>query len=152
MKLTITTDMQQPSDEDLQSLERDLGSTLPAPYRRFLREYNGGTPVPGVFGFIQDGRENNSTVREFFCVTGEGANSVRSVLETYKNRVPKGLLPVASDPCGNLVCLGISGGERGQVYFWDHDYESEEDEAPDSSNVYLVSNDFDTFLSSLSTL
>jgi hypothetical protein len=40
---------------------------------------------------------------------------------TYQDRLPPGLLPVAEDPGGNLLLLGVADARRG-VFAWDHEH------------------------------
>lgn len=62
-------------------------------------------------------------------------------------RLPPDTMPIARDPFGNLVLLGLHGKCCGNVYFWDH--EREPDGQPDRSNVELVADSFDRFLRGL---
>ena len=61
-------------------------------------------------------------------------------------------IPIADDPGGNAICLGMSGNERGKVYFWDHEMEADEGDEPTFENVYLVAESFASFLKSLKDL
>jgi len=75
---------------------------------------------------------------------GEHSN-LEKYLVTYSERIPKNLFPIAHDPGGNLIVIGLSGTEQNKVYFWDHEREADDYE-PDMSNVHLLANDFDEFL------
>src|SRR5689334_3493628 len=39
------------TEQDILSLELKVGATLPADYRQFLLDYNGGVPEPACFDF-----------------------------------------------------------------------------------------------------
>jgi hypothetical protein len=60
----------------------------------------------------------------FETVFAIGANSDWDPLvlleSTYASRLPDHLLPVGSDPGGNLLLLGVA--ERAGVYVWDHEH------------------------------
>ncbi|MEI2330568.1 SMI1/KNR4 family protein, partial [Priestia megaterium] len=58
--------------------------------------------------------------------------------------VEAGFMPIADDPSGNQICIGISKQYFGQVYHWDHCEETEEME-----NIYFLSNSFNDFLNCL---
>ena len=53
-------------------------------------------------------------------------------------------MPIADDPSGNQICIGISKQYFGQVYHWAHCEETEEME-----NIYFLSNSFNDFLNCL---
>ena len=38
-----------------------------------------------------------------------------------RERIPEGVLPIAHDAGGNLVCLDVAGKFPGSVWFWDHE-------------------------------
>ena len=47
-------------------------------------------------------------------------DALRQFTDTYANRLPRQLLPVGTDPGGNLLLLGAA--ERAGVYAWDHEH------------------------------
>lgn len=56
------------------------------------------------------------------------------------------------DPFGNAICLGISGNERGKVYFWDHEMEPDDDwdgRLETAGNVQLIADSFTEFVAGL---
>jgi hypothetical protein len=143
-----------PSDRvagDVESLIRQfetlIGARLPEEYREFLLEYGGAflddiyeAPItePGHLG-------EYACPRGFFGFYKPDARGVRHSLDLprnysgYKNRIRYGLVPIAHAIGGNLICLAVSGSDRGAVYYWDHE----------TNDVWLVSNSFDEFLSNL---
>ena len=145
--MQVTEPHEPPLTEDrLRSAERQLGLELPDSYRRFLLAANGGRPKPSRFA-LPDGRRDS--VDWFLGIhDGEGDNLV-GYASTYRDRVPSDLLPIAHDPGGNLVCLGVAGTRLGQVFFWDHEREAEEGEPATYENVVLLAPDLDTFLDAL---
>jgi anti-sigma B factor antagonist len=54
------------------------------------------------------------------------------------------------DPGGNLICLGVSGPDRGRVYFWDHECEPDPDEwdgrVETAGNIHPITRSFAEFL------
>ncbi|MEO7734310.1 MAG: SMI1/KNR4 family protein [Kofleriaceae bacterium] len=77
---------------------------------------------------------------------GEFSNLERTI-KLMGDRFPEDTLPIACDPFGNVVLIGLSGDKRGKVYFWDHENEAEG--GPDWSNIDLVADSFDSFMSGL---
>jgi hypothetical protein len=63
------------------------------------------------------------------------------------------LIWIADDPFGNAICLGISGGHRGKVFFWNHENEPDPDDWDGSvetaGNIDLLANSFSEFISGL---
>lgn len=134
-------------EAELSNYERKLGLQLPSDYRKFLLEFNGGSPRPNCFNF--KGGNTGSQVLSFF---GFGSfYNVLEELETYNGRLPKRFFPVAAEAGGNLLCISLSGEDAGSIYFWDHELEADlsQGQTPDSvSNTILVADSFSEFLDS----
>ena len=142
----------------LTALERKLGIELPEEYRRFLLLHNGGKPAPAGFHYEDEtGQYTDSQVDRFLSVhEGKLANFADDFI-TYKvdeKRMPDRLVPIATDPGGNVVCISVAGRDRGAIYFWDHEHEmdaaDEEEGEPGESNVHLIADSFGEFLALLS--
>lgn len=146
--MTEILDANQKLDEaTVAQLEDSLRIKLPAPYRKFLMEYNGGRPSLPRFEF--KGSTKGSSVGWFLGIHDKKYNNLPKYLETYRGRIPSNFFPVAHDPGGNLICISVAGADRGRVYFWDHERESEDGALPDYSNVILIAGSFDEFLRDL---
>lgn len=128
------------------AIEKRLGGELLADYLDFLVKWNGGRPKPSVFAFQEMGRTTNSEVQCFFGVCDDRNYGLRRNLDIYEGRIPTGYCPIACDPLGNLLLLGVVGSSRGAVYFWDHERETGE---PTMANMSKVANCFTEFLSIL---
>jgi len=146
--VTLTINKPPTEETRVSALENQLGRTLPAEYREFLLRYNGGKPKPGIFRFaLRNGRNTDSRVHWFLSLyEGEFSNLERNI-DTFRGRLPADMLPIADDPFGNIVLLGLHGDVRGKVYFWDH--EAEPDSQPDWSNIDLIADSFDSFMRAL---
>jgi len=130
----------------IDEFERYLGMSLPADYRRFLLEHNGGQPTPHSF-LIND--KQGSDIVDFFL--GLKAEKLAFSLEEYakhrKDHLPSNLISIARDPFRNVICLSLAGTDVGKVYFSDADFGVVG--APDYSNLYLLADSFDEFMSKL---
>ena len=116
------------SVDRLEAFERSLGTALPAPYRRHLSKHNGG---------YVDGARRLCLLHHVFGVhDGPAWAQFRDRAKAYGGLVPSRLLPIADDPGGNLICLSLSGPDRGAVYFWDH----ESGASPEQSLTLLAPN------------
>jgi cell wall assembly regulator SMI1 len=139
------------SPEDMAAAEKrlaELGHHLPPSYKAFLAEHDGGEPVKDRFTFEIEGRTAASRVQEFLGVApvpAPGANLVMTAA-IVTNRVPAGVLPIAPDEVGNLVCLDGREGRDGPVLFWDHEYEGD---PPDEVNLYEIAPNLQTFIDGL---
>jgi cell wall assembly regulator SMI1 len=128
------------SEESIQRLERHTGRPLPPGYREFLRQHDGG-PLD----------LNDKAVNEIFGL-GDDVPDFASMwdnLETYRERVPAWLLPVADDSFGNLFTISLRSRDEGSVWFWDHENEADEGEPPTEDNIRLVAPDWPAFLNAL---
>lgn len=123
-------------EEKLATIEQQMGEPLPVDYRMFLLTHNGGVPEPGGFTFIIEGQEQEETsVIEYFFSVREGKSinitrgewePLEAVWKDYQKEMGEeiSVLPIAKDPCGNLICLGYGSYDiKGHVYFFDHELE-----------------------------
>lgn len=134
------------TNSELEEFEHGLTVKLPEDYRIFLLSYNAAKPKPAAY-FINE-QQGDNLVRDLLGLCDKDWYSLRDHLEVYNGRIPSNFLPIATDYFSNLVCLSISGEDRGKVYFWDHDWEVVDGE-PDYSNVHLIAESFTVFLESL---
>lgn len=144
MTATILDSSQPLTDLQLERVEKEVGFPLPDQYKEFLKQYNGGYPDPDAFLFLD--KSDGSSVDRFLSLDAGEDDDLFVYLKRYAGRTPSDMMPIAHDPGGNLVLIGLSDSNRGQVFFWDHEYE---DEDPGLSNVSLVSVDLKSFLDSL---
>lgn len=125
--------------ERVAELEQRLRRPLPAAYRRYLTENDGGR--------LDD---NHDAVQSVFGVgeVPDWANLWKK-LDVYRGRVPEWLLPVANDEYGNLFCLSLRASDEGSVWFWDHEEEADEGEPPAEDNLTFKAETWPRFLASL---
>ena len=77
----------------------------------------------------------------------------RQDVEEYLNKklgteLPEELLPIAVDPAGNKICIGINGNVYGKIFYWGEDEEYEEHE-PSYDCIRLVADSFTEFMNGL---
>jgi cell wall assembly regulator SMI1 len=128
------------SGELIRRLEQRTGLPLPAAYRDFLRQHDGGR--------LESNRDAADVIFSLGPVAVEEAGMWRN-LEVYAGRLPNWLLPVASDEYGNLFAISLRDRDNGSVWFWDHEREADEDEAPTEANLTSRAPDWKSFLDSL---
>ena len=148
------------SESQIAAFESLIGHALPADYRRFLLEHNGGSPRPDAFTFNLFGRDEEDLVMCFFplrdLILGEVDVQDLSELRTwplhcawndlqndlvhlYQKKLEHPLLPIGTDGSGNYFCIVLSGSQTGAVLFHEHEL---------ADTCVLVSS-FDEFLTSL---
>ena len=126
------------SEAEVAQVESELGVKLPEQYRRFLLQYNGGSPQPPAFRY-GTGPYADSQVQSFNCILPGDYTDLRKQAQVFKGRVPDTLLPIGADPFGNVIAIGVRSDELGKVFFWDHE----------TSDVHPVAPGFNAFLDSL---
>jgi cell wall assembly regulator SMI1 len=152
--LRITDSLPPVSQEELREVEASIGYPLPDQYRRFLLSHNGGRPQSVSFRFERKPGEYADSVVHWFYGIKAGSEFFINFERHYrilKDRMPPNIIPIASDPGGNQICISVSGSDAGFVYFWDHERESdpEEDESPSYDNLYPIGTSFNEFLGGL---
>ncbi|MDY6994535.1 MAG: SMI1/KNR4 family protein [Pseudomonadota bacterium] len=149
MNIRMTESEKKLTPHEIEKAEKTLNLQLPEEYKRFLLLYNGGHPEPGKFKYICDDHQNRSLVAWFLAIYEGKAENFSTFYKTYKGRIPEDTIAIARDPGGNLILLGIEAENRGKLFFWLQDFEVEEGEIPDYSNVCLIADSFDEFFNSL---
>jgi SMI1-KNR4 cell-wall len=135
------------NDEDIRILENNIGISLPEDYKEFLKRSNGGRPTPKYFPI--QGFTNNPVgqVQDFFGID-DPVQSCRLdwKYKMFLGRIPKNLFPIACEDGGSLVCLSLSGQDKGCVYYWDFYGQTN---LQNHDNVFLITETFQGFLDSL---
>lgn len=108
------------TEGDVKSFEKDIGCALPVEYRDFLLMHNGGKPKPYDFEL---GGEGPDSIHHVYGLNTKDNSDLRNNNDCFKGRMPHQILPIADDPGGNQICIGLSGKYRGRIYFWDHEKE-----------------------------
>ena len=141
------------SPEAIAEFEARRHVVLPPEYKQFLLTSNGGSPSPDVFE-VPRWHGWGSELNYFYGIhDGDRLERLDRACNTYEERIPADLIPIASDAFGNKVCIGWKGKRLGKIYFWDHEDELDEngDFVQDYRNVFLVANSLQEFLDSLMT-
>lgn len=129
----------------LLNFEKYIGVKLPIEYRKYQLEHNGGKPFPHDFTISK--QEGDDSIHHFYGLhSGPDYLQLRSHYDTYCDRMPPEIIPIADDPFGNQICIGIKGKYTEKIYFWDHEKESGQS---NWSNIKEIASSFDQFLNSL---
>jgi cell wall assembly regulator SMI1 len=141
MKLEMQGNKEVLIESRLQDFEEKISVRLPHPYRQFLLRYNGGYPKPYYFTIS---KEQGIGMVNIFYGIGEMYDNLDKNIELSDDILDIGFMPIADDPGGNQICLGLTENHFGHVYFWIHDEDPE-----DQRNMYLLAKDFEEFLEKL---
>lgn len=134
------------SSDDLKVVENKIGFELPAEYKLFLLENNGGRPsLDGV----RHNDEHFDFVGYFYAVLDESRHDdlVRQITE-HIGMIPQGYLPFADSPGGDAFCISLKDHEYGYIYHWDHE-EANYDGEPWEYNMTQLSESLKLFLGNL---
>lgn len=139
---------------NIREIEGLIGFELPTEYAAHLLRYNGGQCTPNMFIFQENGRETKSSVDWFLAIYDGEYDNLKNYIQIYKledKRLPDHILPIAHDPGGNLICISCNGDDKGYIYFWNHEEEIDYSMSDNSdySNLYLISNSFESFINGL---
>ncbi|MCY1030497.1 SMI1/KNR4 family protein [Corallococcus sp. BB11-1] len=132
------------SEDDLDSFEQRYGLRLPRTLRAFLLATNGGRPERDLFKL--HGLQGNplGRIHLFFGLNDpvESCNLDWN-LEVFRERIPPGLLPIATTEGADKICLSLTGAEAGSVFYWDaHAQEGE-------TRLYPLAESLGAFISAL---
>ncbi|MCH8620574.1 SMI1/KNR4 family protein [Undibacterium sp. TS12] len=159
--------------ENVIAFERQLDCRLDDVYREFLLSYGASTfagksvdhPHVG-FRSIQTlpAHITSTKLALFNAFYGDDQLPAYSLLVRhafYLGRLPQSMIPIADDGGAGQICLGISGEDKGKIFYWDqrHEAQCEEDYMEDfgeprppealRQNLYLVALTFIDFLKQL---
>lgn len=136
----------------IKEFEKHINLKLPNDYVEFLLEYNGGRFKEDAYEMLEPTHKKHGLFQGidwFFTLTEDYNNNLLKNFKLYLNRMPEEFIPIGDDGCGNKICLCIDGKNYGKVYFWDHNWESDEGEEPTYDNLYLIANTFTEFVNKL---
>lgn len=121
-------------EEKVEEFERKYNIVLPEKYRNFLLRYNGGE-TPDTY--YKNGRRKEY-IRGFYGI-GEFLYSFAS-LPYLDDFIEKDYLPIASDPFGNKIVIGVGKDNNGKIYFSNHE---------NGFRCTLMTEDFVSFISNV---
>ncbi|WP_028391112.1 SMI1/KNR4 family protein [Bacillus cihuensis] len=129
------------NNKELAELEDVIGYKLPQDYIDFLMEYNGGDHENNIIE-LPNGEILSISISDFFGIGIEKINDLKENFKVFKERIPKGYIPIARTEGGNLVCLD---GDNGHLFLWDHENECQNDYI-ENKNLLPIANHFEDFL------
>ncbi len=131
-------------EEDVRSFEEQHGLALPASYREFLLATNGGRPERDLLTISGFEGGSRGRIHVFFGLNDpvESCNLDWN-LDVFGDRIPAGLVPIATTEGVDKICLSAVGERAGAIFYWDGHARAGE------RSLYFLADDFASFLSSL---
>ena len=131
------------SNDQIAALESHIGFSLPEDYRTFLREHNGGCPVPNGFYFVNEFDDREEDIVECFfplrdidcsemtemtmselpdwpvkCAWDDLQNDYRTI---YDEQPEQQVLPIGTDGSSNYIAILLEGDKAGSIVFFEHE-------------------------------
>ena len=138
------TSFGKPLASDIETFEKHIGFSLPADYKEFLIENNGGS-VRNC-SFVVSDLLKVIDLHVLYGITPEKNNNLYTWHDEYSSDLFENSVIIGSDLGGGLIVICNSEDTPG-VYYWDHTYNFEQSD--DDNNVYRISNDFTAFVNAL---
>jgi hypothetical protein len=133
------------TEKEIVDLEERIGTALPEDYREFVMKYGVvSTKTTATYPSPSDPSKVGVAVEVFFGMAKQPVYDLGCKSHGMSGRIPQHYLPIGASP-GGLICIGLTGPNRGSVFWWDRAEEFDEPE----KNIYLVAHTFDSFMKSL---
>ena len=134
------------TNDDIREFEEYYNCVLPEDFKSFLRIANGGFPMQDI------------GIQEVYGIS-DCQFSIKDTTDDCNSegyyRIPKGLLWIMHNGCGDGYCLSVRDDSHGHIYFWSHGGENikgasaTEPELDQYENVEFISPSFEEFTASL---
>lgn len=146
------------TEDDVRRFEREYGYELPADYRGFLLEVNGGrTAVTHRrFAVRRDARRFETILNTLFSLDDPNKSRELATWQLYGDGHFRGGLEVGVDDGASPIVLVLAGPHRGEVWFldrlnYDHDAGQRRDWF-DRTDVLWIADSFAEFMAGLRPL
>jgi cell wall assembly regulator SMI1 len=108
------------ADADIRRFERELGHELPADYRAFLLDVNGGRPDRAHRRFPL--RKGRTILNSLFSLNDPDDSRNLAAAQRYRkpeDGLPREALEIGYDDVGARILLILAGSHRGEVWYLD---------------------------------
>ncbi|MCG3227960.1 SMI1/KNR4 family protein [Bacillus subtilis] len=121
------------TNEQLKELGMNIGNQLPSDYKNFLKKYGGcylgskkttdEIEYDVCYKPIEKdpwmGKgDDKQLLEEAFYGLANDHNNLQKAIDTYSDRFPRNIIPIASSAGGNEICMDI---DNEKILFWDHE-------------------------------
>jgi cell wall assembly regulator SMI1 len=121
------------SEQEIRKVEEELNVTFPADYKQCVQVNHGASPEQ----FVLDVEGIERAFGSLLMVnTPESASDIVRTYESYKDTLPKDIIPFADDPGGNLVCFDYKDHKGNPIIvFWEHEEACEKEILMEEENL-----------------
>jgi hypothetical protein len=124
------------SGPDLAQVELACDGLLPESYKSFLLRYGAAAfrrpvlvnPTQLLPKHISKSGKDYLDVFYGKAIGDRKHLDLLHQIGTYRGRMPRTLLPIANNGGGNQFCIVVKGKEYGQIVYWDHNHEFDEED------------------------
>ncbi|MEG0614097.1 MAG: SMI1/KNR4 family protein [Erysipelotrichaceae bacterium] len=141
MKIELYEENEAIKIEKIKQLENEMQINLPLEYIDFMLEQNGGYPKISEFD-LPDG--SNSSIVNYFYPIGKIKGNLKDKNDIFDGEITDDFITIGCDSAGNQILLRIRGEYCGELYFWDHDVDPEEE-----NNMHFLAKSLYEFLKML---
>lgn len=127
--------------EDIDQVEKQLNIKFPQDYIEIVSNNDGGYPYPNKFKL----NDNEEVFNNLISFKEDDYSNIFEVLEDISGSIIKGVIPIAEDPFGNLICFDFRDKLEPNIVFWNHEVAEEDVE----KSISFVCKTFTVLLSSL---
>ena len=135
------------TQEAVNNFEQQVGFEIPADYKQFLLEFNGGTTT------VQNGKfyvEALDTLVSLDVLYGLDIDNeqldLQKLHEEHKEGLHTNCIIIGNDTCAGKILLIDNDDEQG-IYFWDQGWYA--DPSSQDENIYKVAESFQSFIEGL---
>jgi cell wall assembly regulator SMI1 len=114
------------TEDEIKKVEVALGISFPKEYKEIVRKYNGALIEPNVIDF----NDEEEVFEMFIDLLPNQEFNIVSTVKTFqkRERLPKKVIPIATDPGGNYFCYDFRISEsHPPIVFFDHELEWDND-------------------------
>ena len=98
----------------ISQVEQEIGVVFPHLFIETVMRYNGGTPSNNVFDTEKTNKRAFSSLLNF---NSEDENFITNVFKDTTERLPKGVVPFATDPGRNYICFDYRKSSNLEIVF-----------------------------------
>ncbi|MFC1852520.1 SMI1/KNR4 family protein [candidate division CSSED10-310 bacterium] len=143
-----------PDTDEFKKIEKIMNSPIPQKYKDFVSRY-GCSRFSGLASVICYADGNKYPLGLFYG-GGQLNCNLLEMVNTFHNRMPNTVIPIACDVFGNQFCLCVKSDEIEKVFYWDHEEEPDPDDYLDEGedvppdiwfqNMTLIADSFVSFI------
>jgi hypothetical protein len=105
---------------------------------------NGGRPERDLFTLNDFEGDSTGRIHIFFGLNDPITScNLDWNLTVFRDRIPANLLPIATTEGADKICLSITGGQPGRIFYWDGHARAGE------RSLHFLADDFASFTASL---